>query len=64
MFHQTDEKAATRHESHAGCFNWAVEHPGFMALGAVLVAILAISKSVKIREIEPDTGDEEVPLFI
>ena len=64
MFEQTDEKAAIQLESNPGWFKWAGRHPGLVALGALVVAVVALNKSLKIREIEPDTGDEEVPLFI
>ena len=64
MFEQTDGKAAIQLESNAGWFEWAGHHPGFVALGALVLAIIALYESPKTREIEPDTDDDEVPLFI
>lgn len=63
MIYQPNAKASIQNEPHPGGFHWAVEHPGIMALGALLVAILMLSKPLK--EIVPNTGEEEeVPLFI
>jgi hypothetical protein len=64
MYEQTNRKAAIRFESGPGWLNWAGRHPGFVVLGALVVAILAFTKSPETRDVESDPGDEEVPLFI
>jgi hypothetical protein len=64
MYEQTVGKAAIEIERLTGWFNWAGRHPGVVLLGALVMAILALPKSPRTGDIEPDLGDEEVPLFI
>jgi hypothetical protein len=64
MYNQTDRNAAIQLKPRTGWFNWAEQHPGWVVLGALVVAILALNKSLKTPDLEPDPGDEEVPLFI
>jgi hypothetical protein len=64
MHNQTDGKAAIPLEPLSGLLNWAKQHPGFVLLGALAVAILAFNESPKTHDLEPDLSDEDVPLFI
>ena len=64
MYNQTHGSAAIELNPLTGWFNWAEQHPGFVVLGALLVAVLALNQSLKTVAIDTDSSDEEVPLFI
>ena len=61
MREQTDEPAI-KSERHTGWLNWAGQHPGVLLLGALVMAILALRGSPRIKDRDP--SDEEVPLFV
>jgi len=64
MREQASDKAPIESQRHTGWFNWAGRHPGVVLLGALVMAILALSESPGTEDIERDTSGEEVPLFI
>ena len=64
MREQAADKPPTESERHTGWFNWAGRHPGVVLLGALVMAILALSESPGPEDIERDPSGEEVPLFI
>jgi hypothetical protein len=64
MREQASDKAPIESERHTGWFKWAGRHPGVVLVGALVMAILALSKSPGTDETERNTSGEEVPLFI
>jgi hypothetical protein len=64
MYEQASDKPPIESERHTGWFNWAGRHPGVVLLGALVMAFLALQESPCHEDIERDTSDEEVPLFI
>jgi hypothetical protein len=64
MREQASDKAPIESERHTGWFNWAGRHPGVVLLGALVMAFLALQESPSHEDVERDTSDEEVPLFI
>ena len=64
MREQSNGTAAIESEYHTHWFNWAGRHPGVVLLGALVMAIMALQKPPCKKDIEHDSGGEEVPLFI
>jgi len=64
MRKQSSDEASIEPERHTGWFNWVAQHPGVVLLGALVISVLALSKSPGTEETERDTSGEEVPLFI
>jgi len=62
MYEQTVGKAVVQLEPQAGWMNWALQHPGFVVLGALVLAILTLGKSSTTGD--TDTSNEDVQLFI
>jgi hypothetical protein len=62
MYEQTVGEAAMQLEPHSGWLNWALQHPGLVALGALALAILALANSSATGD--SDSADKDVPLFI
>jgi hypothetical protein len=61
---QSHGQPARPQERHTGWLEWAEQHPGFVLLGALVVAILAFRRPSRAIDVQPETTGEEVPLFI
>ena len=64
MREQPVDYATNQDERRPGWLFWPGRHPGVVLLGTLVVAILAFRKSPPAEDVQPDSLEEDVPLFV